>query len=176
MIPIPNTKYIAVLGFKEIDLYNRDNLTLVKSIFLSGTEQFNQFYTNNDGIIFLGGYKIGYFDINNWQVITIRDNRIKAFTSGAETRIDYSDIILTYFNRMICKKYFYQVTRSTYEDAPNTVKENEVYICVLDFDTEKITSTLIENKKGINPQSIYLNEKNEILISDSNGVQVYSVD
>ena len=176
MIHIPNTKYIAVLGFKEIDLYNRDDLTLFKSIILSGAEQFNQFYQVNDGIIFLGGYKIGYFDINNWQVITIRDDGIKAFTSGAETRIDYSDIILTYFNRIICKKYFYQVTGSTYEDAPNTVKENEVSVCVLDFDTEKITSILIENKKGINPQSIYLNEKNEILISDSNGVQVYSVD
>ena len=176
MIIIPNTKYLAIMSFDDIDLYNKDDLTFLQTIKLNCRDQFNQFYKVDDGRIFLGGYKIGYFDINTYKVFIIRDDGIKAFTSGSETRIDYSDIVISYFNRIICKKYFYQITGSTYEDAPNSVSANETTIYVFDFDPENNTTTLIENKKGIEPVNICLNEKNEILITSYTGVQIYNVD
>ena len=178
MVAIPNTKYIAVLvnylGKSQLDLYNKDDLNFIQNISLNS--QYNQFYQSNDGIVFLGGYKIAYFDSNNLGVITIRDDGITAFTSGANTEINYSDIIITYFNRIICKKYFYQITGSTYEDAPNTLSANDTTICVLDFDIEKKTSTLIENRKDIYPINLYLSENNEILNSVFNGIQIYNID
>ena len=176
MIIIPNTKYLALLSHEDIDLYNKDDLTFIQSIKLNEKSQFNQFYKLNYGIIFLGGYKIGYFDINTYKVYILRDDGIKAFTSGAETKIEYSNIVLTYFNRIICKKYFNQITGSTYEDAPNTLNANETTVCVLDFDPENNTSSLIENKKGIEPENICLNENNEILITNHMGVQIYNID
>ena len=176
MIYIPKTKYIASLGMYDIDLYNKDDFALVKSINLNEKDIFNKFYKLNDGRILLGGYKIGYFDINNWNIITIRDDNIKAFTSGSQTEIDYSDIVMTYFNRLICKKYFYRITGSTYEDAPNTVDSNETTVCVLDYDPEKNTTTLIENRKEKKPENICLNMENEILITSFGGVQIYCID
>ena len=149
---------------------------MVKSINLIEKDIFNKFYKLNDGRILLGGYKIGYFDINNWNIITIRDDNIKAFTSGSQTEIDYSDIVMTYFNRLICKKYFYRITGSTYEDAPNTVDSNETTVCVLDYDPEKNTTTLIENRKEKKPENICLNMENEILITSFGGVQIYCID
>ena len=176
MIVIPNTKYLAILSFDDIDLYNKDDLTFIQTIKLNCSDKFNQFYKVNDGRIFLGGYKIGYFDTNIYKVFIIRDDGIRAFTSGSQTTIDYSDIVLTYFNRIVCKKYFYQITGSTYEDAPNSVNANETTICVFDFDPENNTTTLIENRKGIEPEYICLNEKNEILITTYSGAQIYNVD
>lgn len=176
MIIIPNTKYLALLSFEDIDLYNKDELTLFKTIKLNGKEQFNQFYKVKDDRILLGGYKIGYFDINTYKVFILRDDGINAFTSGSETRIEYSDIVISYFNRIVCKKYFYQITGSTYEDAPNTVSANETTVCVLDYDQENNTTKLIENRKGIEPENIYLNENNEILITNYTGVQIFNID
>jgi hypothetical protein len=176
MIVIPNTKYLAILSFDDIDLYNKEDLTFIQTIKLNCSDKFNQFYKVNDGRIFLGGYKIGYFDTNIYKVFIIRDDGIIAFTSGSQTTIDYSDIVLTYFNRIICKKNFYQITGSTYEDAPNSVNANETTICVFDFDPENNTTTLIENRKGIEPDHICLNEKNEILITTYTGAQIYNID
>ena len=176
MIDIPKTKYIASLGMLDIDLYNKDDLSFVRSIILIEKDKFNQFYKLNDGRILLGGYKIGFFDINNWKIISIRDDGIKAFTSGSETKIDYSHIDMTYFNRIICKKYFYQIRGSTYEDAPNTINANETRVCILDYDPEKNITTLIKNIKEIEPQNINVNEENEILISSYNAIQIYRID
>lgn len=178
MVAIPNNKCIAVLGKNlgksELDLYNKDDLTFVQNISLNS--DFDKFYQSNDGIVFLGGYKIAYFDFNNSRVMTIRDDGITAFTSGANTEINYSNIILTYFNRIICKKHFYQITGSTYEDSPNTLSANDTTACVLDFDIEKKTSTLIENRKDIYPIDLYLSENNEIIIPVFNIFRVYNLD
>ena len=73
------------------------------------------------------------------------------------------------------KKYFYQITGSTYEDAPNSVNANETTICVFDFYPENNNTTLIENRKGIQPEYICLNENNEILITTYSGTQIYNV-
>ena len=131
MVAIPRNKCIAVLGKNlgksELDLYNKDDLTFVQNISLNS--DFDKFYQSNDGIVFLGGYKIAYFDINNSRVITIRDDGITAFTA-----------------------------------------------CVLDFDIEKKTSTLIENRKDIYPIDLYLSEKNEIVIPVFNIFRVYNLD
>ena len=178
MVAIPSNKCIAVLGKNlgesELDLYNKDDLTFVQNISLNS--DFDKFYQSNNGIIFLGGYKIAYFDYNNSRVITIRDDGITAFTPSANTEINYSNIILTYFNRIICKKSFYQITGSTYEDCPNKISANEETVYVLDFDIEKKTSTLIENKKDIYPIDLYLSEKNEIVIPVFNIFRVYNLD
>lgn len=78
-IQIPGTKYIATLYYKEIILYNKDDMSFIKSINLGESNNFSNFYIDKSGRIFLAGFKIGIFDINKWTVKTIHDDNIKRF-------------------------------------------------------------------------------------------------
>lgn len=171
IIDIPNNKYIAVLCSKEVEFYNKNDLTFFKNINLNEFGVYNHFYKDNDERILLGGYKIGLLDIKNWKFKILRDETINRFKN-----INYSDIVITYFNRIICKKSFKEIQGSTYDDVPNTVISDDNFVCILDFDPENNRTRLVQNNKNINPLNICLNEKNEILITCSNCVQVYNID
>ena len=178
-IRIPGTEYIATLLRKEIVLKNKNDFSFVKSINIEEMDIFNHFYIDNSGRIFLGGYKIGLFDIINWKVIIIRNDNIKRFQgylAGIQSEIEYSDIVLTYFNRIICKRQLKQTQGSTYDDIPNSVTRDDNEICVFDFDPENNITKIIEIKKDIYPNSVILNDKNEIIISSNKGVQIYIID
>ena len=140
---------------------------------------YTHFYFDNSGRIFLRGYKIGLFDINNWKVIIIRNDNIKRFQgylAGIQSEIEYSDIVLTYFNRIVCKRHLKQTQGSTYEDVPNSVSRDDNEVLVFDFDPENNATKIIETRKDICPNSIILNDKNEIIISNNKGVQIYIID
>lgn len=178
-ILIPKTGFIATLYRKEIKLFNKDDFTFVKSISIDEMDIFKTFFIDNCGRIFLGGYKIGYFDQNNWRVIIIRDDNIKGFQgylTGTQNEIDYSEIIVTYFNRLICKRHFKQVQGSTYDDVPNYESANEDVVYTFDFDPENIILSLIECRKDIGVKSINLIENNKVRITSNYGVKIYQID
>ena len=174
-IRIPNTNYFAILRRKVIDLYNKDDLILVKTIQIE-SDCFNRFYKGNDDRIFLGGFKIGFFDTSNWGVKVIRDDGMKRFQgylAGVENDLNYSDVVVTNSNSLICIKYLKQVQRSTYDDVPDQFIGENSDVYLLNFNAENNTTLLIESKRGLNPKSIYLNENGEIEITCSNGIQIY---
>ena len=175
---IPNTNYFAILRRKVIDLYNKDDFKFVKTIPIE-MDVFNRFYKNKDDRIFLGGFKIGFFDVSNWKVIVIRDDNMKRFQgylAGVENDLNYYDIIVTDFNSLICIKHLKQVRRSTYDDVPDEIIGDNDSVCLFKFNAENNTTTLIETKNGLNPKNIYLNEKDELVITCSNGIQIYKFD
>ncbi len=174
-IRIPNTNYFSILRRKVIDLYNKDDLILVKTIQIE-SDCFNRFYKGNDDRIFLGGFKIGFFDTSNWGVKVIRDDGMKRFQgylAGVENDLNYSDIVVIDSNTLICIKYLKQVQRSTYDDVPDQFIGENSDVYLLNFNPENNTTLLIESKRGLNPKNIYLNEKDEIEITCSNGIQIY---
>ena len=174
-IRIPNTNYFAILRRQVIDLYNKDDLNLVKTIPIE-MDIFNRFYKSNDDRIFLGGFKIGFFDVSNWGVKVIRDDGMKRFQgylAGVENDLNYSNIVVTDSNSLICIKYLKQVQRSTYDDVPDQFMGENCDVCLFNFNAENNKTVLIESKRGFNPKSIYLNEKGEIEITCSNGIQIY---
>ena len=178
-ILIPGTNYIATLFRKEIRLKNKDDFTFVKSISIDEEDIFNHFYIDNSGRIFLGGYKIGIFDLKNLKVSILYSDNIKRFQgylSGVETNIEYSDIVLTYFNRIVCKKFFKQISGSTYDDVPNTLLREDNEIFTFEFDPENNTVKLLESRKDIGAKTIDLYENNEIKISNNNGIHIYCID
>ena len=178
-ILIPKTGFIATLYRKEIRLFNKDDFSFVKIISIAEADTFKSFFIDNCGRIFLGGYKIGYFDINNWSVITIRDDNIRKFQgylTGTQTEIDYSEIIVTYFNRLVCKRKFKQIQGSTYDDVPNYESANEDVVYTFEFDPENIILRLIECRKDIGVKSINLIENNRIRITSNDGVKIYQID
>ena len=178
-ILIPGTNYIATLFRKEIRLKNKDDFTFVKSIFIDEENIFNHFYIGNSGRIFLGGYKIGIFDLKNLKVSILYSDNIKRFQgylSGVETNIEYSDIVLTYFNRIVCKKFFKQISGSTYDDVPNSLLREDNEIFTFEFDPENNIVKLIESRKDIGGKTIDLYENNEIKISNNNGIHIYCID
>ena len=175
-ILIPNTNYIAILRNKVIDIYNRDNYSLFKTVNINEDQIFNHFYIGKDNKIFLGGFKIGLFDVNNWTITIIRDDKMKRFQghiAGVENNLNYSDIVV-YSGKLICIRDFNQTQRSTYDNIPDQEISNgkDVYIFDYDNNQNKIIK-LDEVKKGLNPKSIYLNNKNEVVIACSNGLQFY---
>lgn len=177
-IQIPNTNYFAILRSKVIDLYNKDDLKFVKTIQIE-IDVFNRFYKANDNRIFLGGFKIGFFDVSNWKVMVIRDDnmrRFQGYLAGVENYLNYSDIVVTDLNNLICIKYLKQVQRCTYDDVPDQVLGEDTDVCLFNFNDENNTTLLIESKRGLNPKSIHLNEKDEIVITCSNGIQIYKLE
>jgi hypothetical protein len=177
-IRIPNTNYYAILREQVIDLYNKDDSELVKSIIIE-SNVFNRFYIDNDSRIFLGGFKIGFFDIINWKVTVIKDDKIKRFQgylAGVESELNYSDIVVTYFNNLVCIKHLKQTERCTYDDVPDRIIADDTDVCLFKFNAENNTADLIEIKKGLNPKSLRLNDKNEIVITCLNGIQIYNVE
>ena len=151
-ILIPGTNYIATLFRKEIRLKNKDDFTFVKSISIDEEDIFNHFYIDNSGRIFLGGYKIGIFDLKNLKVSILYSDNIKRFQgylAGVQTQIEYSDIVLTYFNRIVCKRFFKQISGSTYDDVPNSLLREDNEIFTFEFDPENNIVKLIESRKDI---------------------------
>ena len=132
-----------------------------------------------DDIIFLTGRKIGYLDIINWNVKIINDDNIKIFSgylTGTQTTIKYSNLILTYFNRLISKKYYRRIEGSTYDDIPNRETDNDTLVSLFDFDLENKNLKFYESNKDINPIEIAMNENKEILFSYINDVRAYNLD
>ncbi len=78
-ILIPRTNYIVTLFKKEIQLKNKDDFSFVKSISIDEQDIFNHFYIDNSRRIFLGGYKIGIFDLKNFKVTILYSDNIKRF-------------------------------------------------------------------------------------------------
>ena len=102
--------------------------------------------------------------------------RFQGYLSGVETNIEYSDIVLTYFNRIVCKKFFKQISGSTYDDVPNSLLREDNEIFTFEFDPENNTVKLIESRKDIGGKTIDLYENNEIKISNNNGIHIYCID
>ena len=174
-ILIPNTNYFAILRRNVIDLYNKDDLSLIRTIQIE-CDVFKRFYKGNDDRIFLGGFKIGFFDVSNWIIRIIRDDGMKRFQgylAGVENTLDYSDIVVTNSNNLVCIKYLKQVQRCTYDDVPDELIGENTDVCIFNFNAENYTTLLIESKRGLNPKGIYLNEKDEIVITCFNGIQIY---
>ena len=159
----------------DIDLYNKDDLSLIRTIQIE-CDVFKRFYKGNDDRIFLGGFKIGFFDVSNWIIRIIRDDGMKRFQgylAGVENTLDYSDIVVTNSNNLVCIKYLKQVQRCTYDDVPDELIGENTDVCIFNFNAENYTTLLIESKRGLNPKGIYLNEKDEIVITCFNGIQIY---
>ena len=124
----------------------------------------------------MGGFKIGFFDVSNWIVRIIRDDGMKRFQgylAGVENDLNYSDIVVTNSNNLVCIKYLRQVERCTYDDVPDRFIGENTDVCIFNFNAENYTTLLIESKRSLNPKGIYLNEKDEIVITCLNGIQIY---
>lgn len=99
--------------------------------------------------------------------------RFQGYLAGVENTLDYSDIVVTNSNNLVCIKYLKQVQRSTYDDVPDELIGENTDVCLFNFNAENYTTLLIESKRGLNPKGIYLNEKDEIVITCFNGIQIY---
>ena len=69
--------------------------------------------------------------------------------ASVQTQIDYSDIVLTYFNRIVYKSFFNQVSENTYNDVSNSVLKENNEIFTFQFDQGNNKVKLIESRKDI---------------------------
>ena len=87
----------------------------------------------------------------------------------------YSHFNLTSFNSLICKQNFREMLDSHYDDLGDGVVADENNLCIFDFNPVCGQMTKIYTNKNLNPENIYINEDDEIIVEKENCINVYEI-
>ena len=99
-----------------------------------------------------------------------------SYLSGTKNSINYSNFVLTYFNKLICRRKFKQILQCHYDVVDDEVITDEKALCIFDFNPEINSVKLIQNHKHLKIQNIYKKRNNEIIIFNENKIQIFYID
>ena len=137
-IKTSNQLYIIALCLNNIKVYKSKDFSLVKEIKIN--EEFEILNEIDDDKIILAGKIIGIFNINQWSYTLLHNDNIPelqmSYLSGIENYIDYSNFVLTYFNKLICRRKNKQIFKCHYEDVDDKVITDEKALCIFNFNPE----------------------------------------
>lgn len=175
-IYLSNENYLITLGNKNIIAYDKD-YNIIKRVEVN--EKFTTIYGTDDKFIILGGRIIGLLNINNWSYSIIFDDHIpysqKSYLAVSYTFMKYSHFNLTSFNSLICKQNFREMLDSHFDDLGDGVVADENNLCIFDFNPVCGQMTKIYTNKNLNPENIYINEDDEIIVEKENCINVYEI-
>ena len=173
-----NKLYIIALCLNAIIIYKNSDFSIFKEIKLK--EEFMSINQLDDDNFILGPKILGIFNINEDSYKILYNDNIPelkmSYLSGTANFIDYSNFILTYFNKLICRRKFKQILKCHYDDVDDEVITDEKSLCIFDFNPEMNSINLIQNHKNIKIKDIYINNNNEIIISSENKIKIYYIE
>ena len=131
--------YILVLfEEKNILVYSSKDFSIFKEIKLN--EKYESINEVGDGKYILGGVYIGIFYINDSSYHILHNDNIPefkaAYLTGTVNEINYSNFVLTYFNKLICRKVHVKIIKCHYDDVDDEINIKKS-ICIFDFNPEK---------------------------------------
>ena len=92
------------------------------------------------------------------------------YLTGVSNYLEYSDFILTYFNKLVTKRLFIRRMLSHYGDDDDTHITNE--LCVFDFDDKKNSVNLFHLSENFNIKKININNKGELIVICENKILI----
>ena len=107
LIQSSNQMYIIVLCADKINAYLSKDFSIVKTINLTekeiNEEAFREINQIDENKFILCGRIVGYFNIKDFSYKILHDDNIEkrsiSYLTGLETKINYSNFVLTYFNK-----------------------------------------------------------------------------
>ena len=132
----------------------------------------------NNGNYILGGRNIGIINSNDWSFKVLLDEKIKredyGYYSQTKTDLIYSGFILTYSNKLICKRYFCKEYGCTFDGSIESSIENG--LCIFDFNPEKNTLNKVSYDKSWSSEKMFINSNDEIIVFDWKNIVIYYID
>ena len=132
----------------------------------------------NNGNYILGGRNIGIINSNDWSFKVLLDEKIKredyGYYSQTKTNLIYSGFILTYSNKLICKRYFCKEYGCTFDGSIESSIENG--LCIFDFNPEKNTLNKVSYDKSWSSEKMFINSNDEIIVFDWKNIVIYYID
>ena len=132
----------------------------------------------NNGNYILGGRNIGNINSNDWSFKVLLDEKIKredyGYYSQTKTDLIYSGFILTYSNKLICKRYFCKEYGCTFDGSIESSIENG--LCIFDFNPEKNTLNKVSYDKSWSSEKMFINSNDEIIVFDWKNIVIYYID
>ena len=170
---IPSGSYLVALIKNEIIIYNQE-LKIHKKINNEFISSFNSLDQLNDGNLILGGYYIGMINKKNLSLSIAYDDDIPkskiSYLSGTETDINYSQFTLISSHKLVCKKYFKQYIKISYEDIPDESHQQDC-VCTFKYNPKTCKLKLIQTLRYIDVDKIFTNKKGEIFIQIDNNIE-----
>ena len=138
-------------------------------------------YKLDDEKYIIAGRLIGFFNINDFSYKILYDDSIDkrtiGYLTGTDTDINYSNFVLTYFNKLICRRKFLEISRVSYEGIDDSVSANERSFCIFDYNPKNNTIQLNKNYKKLYIGTIYKNNDEEIIVSiGGDKIRIYYID
>ena len=116
--------FIIVLTQNKIFIYNKEKFSIFKEIQIKKGHNFKNINKLSDKELILGGKIIAIFDMDKLEYNVIYDEKIIEESIGnligVSNYLNYSDFILTYFNKLITKRLFVRRILSHYGDDDDT--------------------------------------------------------
>ena len=132
----------------------------------------------NNGNYILGGRNIGIINSNDWSFKVLLDEKIKredyGYYSQTKTDLIYSGFILTYSNKLICKRYLCKEYVCTFDGSIESSIENG--LCIFDFNPEKNTLNKVSYDKSWSSEKMFINSNDEIIVFDWKNIVIYYID
>ena len=174
-IHLSKENYIIALTDENIIIYGK-NYNIIENI--KHKEEFKTICETKDRHIILGGRIIGLLNIDDRSYSVLFNDNIpkseRSYLTGVDTYIDYSLFNLNHFNKLICKQKIKKIYLSHYDDdSDQVVTENN--LCIFDFNPENDKMKKNHIYKNWNPENIYINGNNELIIVKNDCINVYDL-
>ena len=173
-----NQLYLIALTHDKIILYKKKDLYIFKEIKIK--EEDIDIFTNinelNDGTFILGGRIIATLNINKCCYTILYNDKIPrinvSYLTGTEKNLNYSNFILTYFNKLICKRKYVEILKCHYDDVDDEILKNEKALCIFNFNYDSNIIEIIKIDRSNRISNLYMNNNDEIIITNENEIQV----
>ena len=160
----------------EEEEYNFDNKP--KIVYCKEEGKYKEIIHFNNGNYILGGRNIGIINSNDWSFKVLLDENIKrvsqGYYSGTKTKLIYSGFILTYSNKLICKRYLNEQYGCTFE--VDIESKTEDGLCIFDFNPEKNTLNQVSYDESWSFIKMFINSNDEIIVVDWKNIVIYYID
>ena len=138
-IQMSTKEYIICLCKEKILVLKNNDYSIYKEIKIE--EEYNNIYEINEDNFILGGRIIGILNIKNWYYNIIYNDNISSsktsYLTGTFNKLDYSYFVLTYSNKLVCRRKFINILQNHYEDIDDEVLNDERALCIFDFNPKK---------------------------------------
>ena len=174
-IQMSTKEYIICLCKQKILVLKNNDYSIYKEIKIE--EEYNNIYEINEDNFILGGRIIGILNIKSWYYNIIYNDNISSsktsYLTGTFNKLEYSYFVLTYSNKLICRRKFINILQCHYEDVDDEVLNDERALCIFDFNPEKNTLNRLLIDTNFRIKNIGFNSKDEIIISNESKILTY---
>ena len=177
-IQVLSKEYIIGLCKGKIIVAKSIDFSIYKEIKIN--EEYKHITQIDEYNFILGGRIIGIFNIKEWSYSIIYNDNIPklkvSYLTGTDNTLEYSYFVLTYFNKLICRRKFISIFKCHYEDVDDEILSDDKALCIFDFNPEKNSLSNISIDRTFKIKNIDINSYGEIIISNENNIIICNSD